>query len=196
MKLQARGVFLWILRIFEEHLFYGTPLGDCFCSIKITFTKNKPQEIFYREYIFFDFSKFNNELKLVFSDGNIPSYDKIEDLFLEVLNSHATVKKKMLRANFIQLMSKPLRKAIMKRFYKSSRPEVFSKKGVRKSFAKFRAKHLCQNLFFNKVAGLRHITLKKRKKKRLAQEMSCEFCEIFKNTFFTELFRWLLLVPP
>ena len=133
----------------------------------ITFTKNKPQEVFYREYNCFDFSKFNNELKLVFSDGNIPSYDKIENLFLEVLNSHATVKKRMLRANFIQLMSKPLRKAIMKRFYKSSRPEVFSKKGVRKSFAKFRAKHLCQNLFFNKVAGLRHITLKKRKKKRL-----------------------------
>ena len=35
-------------------------------------------------------------------------------------------------------------------------------------------KHLCQSLFFNKVALL---------KKTLAQVFSCEFCEIFTNTF-------------
>ena len=29
------------------------------------------------------------------------------------------------------------------------------KKGVLKNFAKFTGKHLCQSLFFNKVAGLR-----------------------------------------
>ena len=29
--------------------------------------------------------------------------------------------------------------------------------------------------------------------KTLAQEFSCKFCEIFKNTFFTEYLRWLLL---
>ena len=39
--------------------------------------------------------------------------------------------------------------------FSSSRPEVFCKKGVLRSFAKFRGKHLCQRLFFNKVAGLR-----------------------------------------
>ena len=37
----------------------------------------------------------------------------------------------------------------------SSRPEVFCKKGVLRNFAKFTGKHLCQGLFFNKVAGLR-----------------------------------------
>ena len=37
----------------------------------------------------------------------------------------------------------------------SSRPEVFYKKGVLRNFAKFTRKHLCQSLFFNKVAGLR-----------------------------------------
>ena len=26
------GVFLWILRNFKEHFFYGTPLDDCFCD--------------------------------------------------------------------------------------------------------------------------------------------------------------------
>ena len=38
--------------------------------------------------------------------------------------------------------------------YRSSRPEVFCKKGVLKDFAKFTGKHLCQSPFFNKVAGL------------------------------------------
>ena len=38
--------------------------------------------------------------------------------------------------------------------YKSSRPEVFCKKGVLRDFAKFTGKHLCQSLFFSKVAGL------------------------------------------
>ena len=37
---------------------------------------------------------------------------------------------------------------------RSSRPEVFCKKGVLKNFEKFTGNHLCQSLFFNKVAGL------------------------------------------
>ena len=46
---------------------------------------------------------------------------------------------------------------------RSSRPEVFCREGVLRKFAKFRGKHLCQSLFFNKVAGLRPaILLKKR----------------------------------
>ena len=36
---------------------------------------------------------------------------------------------------------------------RSSRPEVFCKKGVLRNFAKFTGKHLCQDLLFNKVAG-------------------------------------------
>ena len=39
--------------------------------------------------------------------------------------------------------------------YRSSRPEVFYKLGSLKSFVKFTRKHLCWNLFFNKVAGLK-----------------------------------------
>ena len=51
------------------------------------------------------------------------------------------------------------------------------KKGVLRNFAKFTGKHLCQSLFFNKVAGF---------KESLAQLFSCEFCELSKNNFFTE----------
>ena len=50
-------------------------------------------------------------------------------------------------------------------YYRSSRPEVFFKKGVLRNFTKFTGKHLCQSLFFSQV-------------------LSCEFCEICKNTFF------------
>ena len=38
---------------------------------------------------------------------------------------------------------------------RSSRLEAFCKKGVFKNFSKFPGKHLCQGLFFNKVAGPR-----------------------------------------
>ena len=37
---------------------------------------------------------------------------------------------------------------------RSSRQEVFCKKGVVGNFTKFTGKHLCQSLLFNKVAGL------------------------------------------
>ena len=38
--------------------------------------------------------------------------------------------------------------------FKSGRPDVFCKKGVLRNFVKFLGKHLCQSLYFNKVAGL------------------------------------------
>ena len=34
-------------------------------------------------------------------------------------------------------------------------PEVLYEKDVVRNFAKFTGKHLCQSIFFNKVAGLR-----------------------------------------
>ena len=46
--------------------------------------------------------------------------------------------------------------------------------GALENFAKFTGKHLCQSLFFNNFI----------KKETLAQMFSCEFYEIFKNTFF------------
>ena len=76
---------------------------------------------------------------------------------------------------------------------RSSHRRFSVKKGVLKNFAKFTGKHLCQILFFNKVAGLRF------KKENLAQVFSYEFCEISKSTFFIEHFqttssKWSLFV--
>ena len=47
------------------------------------------------------------------------------------------------------------------RICRSSRLKVFCKKGVLRNFAKFTGKHVCQSLFFNKVAGLRPANLLK-----------------------------------
>ena len=81
---------------------------------------------------------------------------------------------------------------------RSSHQRCSVRKGVLRYFTKFTEKHLCQSLFFNKVAGLRTTTLfKKRlwhrpqacnfiKKETQAQVFSCEFCKISKNTFFAE----------
>ena len=46
--------------------------------------------------------------------------------------------------------------------FRSSRPEVFRQTGILKNLSKFTEKHLCQSLFFYKVAGLMPATLLKR----------------------------------
>ena len=42
---------------------------------------------------------------------------------------------------------------VSRAYIRSSRPEVFCKKVLLRNFVKFTGKHLCQSLFFNKVAG-------------------------------------------
>ena len=45
----------------------------------------------------------------------INEYKHFQQIFLEILNIHAPIKKKQLRANHVPYMTKALRKAIMKR---------------------------------------------------------------------------------
>ena len=74
---------------------------------------------------------------------------------------------------------------------RSSRPEVFCKKGVLKSFAKFTGKHLCQGLFFNKVASAACNFIKK---ETLAQVyFALNFVKFLRTPFFREHLWWLLL---
>ena len=63
---------------------------------------------------------------------------------------------------------------------RSSRPEVFCKKRVLRNLTKITGKHLCQSLF------LRPYAYSFFKKQTLTHVFSCEFCQISKNTFFTE----------
>ena len=66
---------------------------------------------------------------------------------------------------------------------KTSRRRCSVRKVFLRNFTKFTGKHLCQSLFFNKVAGAACNFIKK---ETLAQVLSCKFCEISKNTFCTE----------
>ena len=72
--------------------------------------------------------------------------------------------------------------------FRSSRPDVFCKKGFLRNFAKFPGKYLCQSFFFNKVAAFRLATLLK---KRLWHPVN--FAKFLRTPFFTEHLRWLLL---
>ena len=65
-------------------------------------------------------------------------------------------------------------------------PEVFCEKGVLRNFTKFTRKHLCQSLFFNKVAGLRHTTLVK--KRLWHRYFPVNLVKFLRTSFFTEHF--------
>ena len=65
------------------------------------------------------------------------------------------------------------------------------RKGVLRNFTKFTGKHLRQDPFVNKVTSASASNFIK--KETLAQVFSREFCEISKDTFFTEHLQWLLL---
>ena len=68
--------------------------------------------------------------------------------------------------------------------YRSSREEVFCKKGFLKNFAKFTEKELCQSLHSKKVSGLSlQIYCKK---KTLTPVLSCEIGKIFRSSCFIE----------
>ena len=75
--------------------------------------------------------------------------------------------------------------------YRSSRLEVFCTKGVLRNFEKFTGKHLCQILLFNKVAGLRTVTLLK--KRFWYRCFPVNFSKFLKTPSITEHLRWLLL---
>ena len=75
-------------------------------------------------------------------------------------------------------------------YSRSNLPEMFCKNFVPKNFPKFTGKHMCWSFFFNAVKSWRPATFLKKTPTRV---FSCEFCAIFKNTFFIEHLRWLLL---
>ena len=54
---------------------------------------------------------FNDEVKNVLELDNINSNAMFEKLFIKVLDKHAPVKKKIVRANHAKCISKPFRKA-------------------------------------------------------------------------------------
>ena len=97
--------------------------------LKTTFPKSKPKVIQYRDYKNFVLQKFREELKSGL-EKVVDNYATFEEIFLEILDKHAPLKKKILRANDKPYMTKTLRKAIMRRsalqnrFYRDRSPET------------------------------------------------------------------------
>ena len=82
--------------------------------MKMSFKKHSLTERHYRDYKYFDRTKFKNNLNKKLSEG-ISNYESLETTFIEVLNKHASLRKKFLRANHAPYITKTLRKSIMRR---------------------------------------------------------------------------------
>ena len=80
--------------------------------------------------------------------------------------------------------SEPLKKS------KSGRLQLFFELSGIKNFAIFTGKHLYSGPFLIKLQVFRPTTFLKRDSNT---GVSCGYCEIFKNSFFKENLRWLLL---
>ena len=80
-----------------------------------TFPKAKPTILYYRDYKNFDLYNFRTELRDQLSRISEKDYFQFELTFLKVLEQHAPMKQKVLRANNKPYMTKALRKAIMRR---------------------------------------------------------------------------------
>ena len=75
---------------------------------------------------------------------------------------------------------------IKKKYFK-----VLYKIGVLKNFAKFTGKHLYWILFFNKVTGLRHAALLKKRLRHMCFPVN--FAKFLRTPFLQNTSRWLLL---
>ena len=84
--------------------------------LKMFFTKQKHETIFYRNYKKFDNLKFKEALNrdLMKHDLNNTDYEIFHEIVLSILNAHAPLKKKHLRANHASFVTKEFRKAVMK----------------------------------------------------------------------------------
>ena len=84
-------------------------------SLKSQILKAPPKIKTYRNYKTFDENRFNEDLKNKLDSMEKLDYPLFESIFIDVLNTHAPVTTKKVRANNHQFMTKALRKAIMTR---------------------------------------------------------------------------------
>ena len=83
--------------------------------MKTTFPKAQPKIVYYRDYKNFDLYASRSDLRTQLSRIDEKDYYHFEVTFLKVLEEHAPMKQKVLRANDKPYMTKALRKAIMRR---------------------------------------------------------------------------------
>ena len=77
--------------------------------------------------------------------------------------------------------------------FRSSHQKCSARKRVLRSFTKFRWKHLCQSLFFNKVAGLGPATLLKKRLWQWHRYLPVNFAKFLRTLFLQNTSGLLLL---
>ena len=106
---------------FDETLVLESGLSDFHKLVvpilKIYFKKEAPTVIIYRDYKYFANEKFSNELENELSKiGSLTlNYDIFKNVCMDVVNKHAPLKRKYMRANHAEYMDKEFSQAIMKR---------------------------------------------------------------------------------
>ena len=111
-------------RCFQNTTVISTGLSDFHKMAYYGIEKSKPKEIIYRNYKNFANDIFKYELKTLL-EKECSSYKHFQETFLKVLDKHAPVKKKIVRANNQPYMNKTLRKAMIRgsqletKFYKT-----------------------------------------------------------------------------
>ena len=97
--------------IFQNTIAVSTGLSDfhemVITVMKMSFKKYFPIERHYRDYKYFDRAKFKNNLSEKLSEV-ISNYESFEITFIEVLNKHAPLRKKVLSANHASYITKNL----------------------------------------------------------------------------------------
>ena len=90
-------------------------------------------------------SALGDNLKNKFSENDTIDYEVFENIFLRVLNTHAPLKKKIVRANHMPYMTKTLRKAIMRR---SALENKYCKsKSLKDKEVYKKQRHFCNRLY-------------------------------------------------
>ena len=123
--------------------------------MKTAFPKAEPQILYYRDYKDFDLYNFRTDLREQLSQISEKDYLHFEITFLKVLEQHAPMKKKTLRANNKPYMTKALRKAIMRRsmlkskYFKNRTDENFKAFKKQKNFTNRLAKREKTKYFAN-----------------------------------------------
>ena len=115
--------------------------------LKTTFPKQGPSIINYRSYKNFDQTSFKQDLRneLDNMDASDTNYGAFETAFDKVLNKHAPLKKKYVRANDAPFMTKALRKAVMLRTRLRNK---YNQNRIAENWNNFRRqRNLCVKLF-------------------------------------------------
>ena len=116
--------------------------------LKTTFQKRSPTLIRYRSYSKFNDEHFRSELAnelLLNCDLRSIIYEDFNEIFMRVLNKHAPLKTKRIRANSVPFMNKSLSKQVMTR---SLLKNKFNKDpSVENETAYKKQRNLCVNLF-------------------------------------------------